>query len=179
MKRFAIPCAVTLVSLAGLLGCAGGDDTAADPKPGIVSGYVTAGAPVTGAQIRVVDDEGRVLGRGRRPSTSDGFFFVDVPRLPREFRVVAQGGRLGGRPVGGELTSAATRFESPGKKETPVDLNPATSISDTYARSHDDVDRAEAERRVKRHHRTLVPGLPWRDGRVGRAGVGVPEISSH
>ncbi len=129
MKRFAIPCAVTLVSLAGLLGCAGGDDTAADPKPGIVSGYVTAGAPVTGAQIRVVDDEGRVLGRGRRPSSSDGFFFVDVPRLPRKCRVVAQGGRLGGRPVSGELASAATRVESPGKKETPVDLNPAMSPS--------------------------------------------------
>ncbi len=94
------PGVAVLVALLVALGVAG--TASAMGRTTLVVGYVSAGAPVSGATLSAHAPFGRRL-KLREKSDADGFFTLVLPGMPSSVRIVAGGGTVMGERVSGSL----------------------------------------------------------------------------
>ncbi len=111
----------------------------------LVAGYVSAGAPVSGASLSFYGPSGRRV-KLREKSDADGFFTLVLPGSPRSVRIVASGGAVGGERVDGSLQAIVPR---PGPSQD-VFVNPASTVSAAYAAGHPSASLALSSREAAR-----------------------------
>jgi hypothetical protein len=111
--------------------------------------YFDGDTPVSGARVRVYAD-GRQLrergGPGRVRTLSEGTALLRFRSLPSRLRIVASGGRAGGRPVRGSLK---TRVRGVDDMEL-VHVNPVTTVADVWAHAEDERSHRRARNVVER-----------------------------
>jgi hypothetical protein len=97
----------------------------------LVAGYVSAGAPVSGANLSVYGPSGRRM-KLREKTDADGFFTLVLRGSPHSLRIVANGGAVGDERVDGSL-QAIVRHPGPA---VDVFVNPASTVTAVYAAGH-------------------------------------------
>ena len=151
--------------------------------------YVSAGAPVKGASVRVFSLSGRRLKlRHAARSDADGFVTLVLRGRPRVVRVIARGGVVKGQRVVGSLRAIVRH---PGLKHDAY-INPVSTVIDAYAALHPDRSLGYARRKAE-HLLNLKPGELAGDGlldetpffnglrflRDARAHGGVQRVRAH
>lgn len=159
-------CAVGLAALVATAGCGsdGGDSKpqARPPKPNYVHGFAYLQGPVSGATVSVYAKDGKLLARHAGETEKRGTFFMRVPKLPADYRVVAQGGRHLGKPFRGEL-----RAEVRGDSGDVIHLNPVSTVVSHRVEQRPDVKLDKVENQVK-DHLAIPAELDVKDLRVNR-----------
>ena len=168
--------AALLSMLLALAGCAS-DDTASNDKastdkastkraqpamPNVVHGFAYAHGPIVGAQVSVLSDKGKPLARNAAQTEKGGTFFLRVPNLPANYRVVVQGGRHLGKPFKGEL-----RAEVRGDTSEVVHASPVSTVVSHRVAQSPEAGLHKAETQVKRHL-SIPAGLAVGDVRLNR-----------
>jgi hypothetical protein len=141
-------CLSVLVGASLLLGTAGVAD--AKSRATHVVGYVSAGAPISGASLRVYGPSGGRLALRTRgaaaKSNANGFFYLVVRGRPSTVRVVARGGTYRRHRLKGSLEAIVP---DPGLDRT-VYVDPVTTVIAAYAELHPERSLAFAERKATR-----------------------------
>jgi hypothetical protein len=122
--------------------------------------YVSAGAPVKGAQVRVVGPSGRQLKLLRATRTdANGFVTLVFRGRPQMVRVIARGGVAKHQRVVGSLRAIVRH---PGLKHDAY-VNPVSTVVDAYAALNPGRSLAFAKRKAE-HLLRLRPGELAGDG---------------
>ena len=151
------------VLVALLVPLAVADTASAEGRTGLVVGYVSAGAPVSGARLSVYAPSGRRL-KLRETSDADGFFTLVLPGRLSWVRMVASGGTVKGQSVNGSL-EAIVSHPSP---VPDVFINPASTVIAACVTSNPRTSLALATRKGMRLL-SLRPG-----DSIGRALLATP-----
>ena len=126
---------LVLALVGGACSSSGGQSSGGTIRgPSVVVGEVSAGAPLAGASVTLTTAQGKPL-PGVKPSTSlaAGAFAVEATNLPRNFRVVARDGALGGRLFTGKLEADVRGWSS---TTGDLSVNVGTTLVAIYLSQH-------------------------------------------
>jgi hypothetical protein len=141
-RRVAACLLVGVLAAALLMALAGRTVRATEPAWVAVAGFVHLDGPVTGAQARLLDDDGAELAR---VEVTAGTFEARVPADTREFQVSVTGGSLlDGAPVTVELHGRG----APGR---PAELHLGTTLVEALLVGNPQADRAWAAEQLRMH----------------------------
>ncbi|MDB5098124.1 MAG: hypothetical protein JWM80_2545 [Cyanobacteria bacterium RYN_339] len=116
---------------------------------GVIHGLVTVDGPLVGATVRVTALDGTPLGTvdtNADVTNANGVYLIPKADTPADFRMVATGGTVNGKPFVGELR-AEIRAHQQFTGSAP--LNPLTTIASAYTEAHPDRSLAQAQAAVK------------------------------
>lgn len=146
--RLAIVSSAVVAAVLVLLGTAG--TAYGRGRTTLVVGYVSAGAPVSGARLTVFTPSGRRLKlpqkRDAQESDADGYFVLVLPGRPSSVRVVATGGSVRGERIDGSLQAIVVR---PGVNDVVV-IDPVSTVIAAYLHRHPGLSLARATRKGRR-----------------------------
>lgn len=137
--------ALAIVVSALMGGCGGGGGTHTE---GTVQGWAAANGPVGAAQVLLYDPSGNVIQQKDVHATSDfGSFMASVNDLPRDFRIVAEGGTVADEPFSGRLVADYRNFDA---NNGIVHINPVTTLVSAYLDKHPGLTLEDATAKVKK-----------------------------
>lgn len=112
-----------------------------------LAGWVDVGAPLVGAEVRVVDASGTAVA-GPTMTDEAGFFAVDLAQVPADARVVTTGGTNDGTPFGGTLSALVVRRPDGGVEPTTVTTGTTLQVAHLDAVPGTSPDAAAGAARV-------------------------------
>jgi hypothetical protein len=114
----------------------------------VIQGWVSAGEPVSGAELAIENLKGKRIYDSKTAVTGDlGSFIVAVDKLPADFRISASGGSQAGQELNVDLTADYRGFDPQAKM---VYINAVTTLVSRYIDAKPDVSLEQATRTVKR-----------------------------
>ncbi len=144
MKGIARLLLVVIVSSVVLAGC-GQEKTTSSSK--ILAGWVYASDPVSSAELSIYNIKGeRILEGDSIVADKQGAIVLATEKLPTDFRVVAQRGKLNEGDFDAVLSSEVRGFDAETDK---IYINPVTTIVSAYIDKKPEVTLDEAVRSVK------------------------------
>jgi hypothetical protein len=124
-------------------------DTIIPDTLGQVNGWVYIGEPVSNALLTVYDMDGKQILKTDTPATNDQGAFLNgvIKNLPANFRMVAEGGSLGGSDFSGRLMADVQDFDP---NVDTIYLNGVTTMVSSYLDQNPGATVDEATIVVKR-----------------------------
>lgn len=99
----------------------------------VVTGVVAAGDPVAGATITLRAVSGSPIATAPSETEPSGAFAIEATDLPHDFRVVAKGGTVDGRALGGALAADVQGYDA---SHGLVAVDSATNAVVAYRNAH-------------------------------------------
>lgn len=142
-------CCLPVLLALSLLLCAA-SSAGAKPRTSQVVGYVSAGAPVSGARMSAFAPSGKRLKlrtkRAAARTNRNGFFHIVVSGKPKLVRLVARGGKVRRHKVKGSLQAFVRRPSI----DRSVYVNPVTTVIAAIKLKYPNRSLAWAERKARR-----------------------------
>lgn len=111
----------------------------------VVVGVVDAGDPVAGAAVTLRAANGAPIATAPSDTLASGAFAVEATDLPRDFRVIATGGTVDGRPLASPLAADVQGYDA---DHGLVAVDTATNLVAAYRDAHPGTDRGAAWTKV-------------------------------
>ena len=126
----------------------------AEPKAYFqVWGDVTLNAPLVGAKISILDQDGKTLATQQNATYTTGAFYFDIPlgmfqlnyALPSGLRIVAEGGTLNDEAFTGKATLIVPEYTNEGYYK----VNAITTLAAAYHDKHPEITYAKTQATVE------------------------------